>query len=135
MKHIATAILLVVGYSIWILTDAPTPKERSQIGVPAPTVLTAPVVAQALKESQPSVSQPSIADRVHQVSAEIEKLSSQLAEVDQELAALGYPEVMLDERLNEADRERIVNKVLTASRIHNVMTMLTLKRIDLQAEL
>lgn len=126
MKYVVTAIFLAVGYSAWILSDVPNAKVDPSIEVPAQEAMTP-----ALAAAKPSP----VPDRVTEVSAEIEKLSNQLAEVDQELTALGYPDVMLDERLSEAERERIVDKVLTANRIHNVITMLTLKRIDLQAGL
>ncbi len=136
MRYVIAAVVVAVGYSVWVLSEVPQPKKNS--GIEMPARLPAPFEA-AKSQPAPAVESESVPapspERVEQITHVIERLSNELAEMDQELKALGYPDVMLDERLSEAERERIVDKVVTASRIHNVITMLTLKRIDLQAGL
>ena len=67
--------------------------------------------------------------------AELRRLTFELAEVDDELGRLGYPKVMLDERLSEVERSQIVAKVLRASELHNQIVRLRLEAIDRQARL
>lgn len=64
----------------------------------------------------------------------IQKLENELADLDHELDMIGYPQVMLDERVSESEKAQIVDKVLTASTLQNKISQLSIRKIDLQAE-
>jgi hypothetical protein len=46
-------------------------------------------------------------------------LREKLAQLDHELARAGYPEVLVDERLSEAEREELISKVLLSTRLYS----------------
>lgn len=48
-----------------------------------------------------------------------EALREELAQLDHEIARAGYPEVMMDERLREDEREELISKVLRSTKLFN----------------
>ncbi len=70
-----------------------------------------------------------------QLQTELQQLNHKLQNIDHELEQVGYPKVMLDERLTESERNQIIDKLLAASQLQERISLLTLKKINLQAEL
>lgn len=73
--------------------------------------------------------------KLMKVSDELEQLNQKLEVLDKELENAGYPKVMLSDNLTESERNQIINKLLAASRLHERISLLTLKKIDLEVEL
>jgi hypothetical protein len=68
--------------------------------------------AQAIKRAAVTPAEPALPVQVAAPRKSVAELREELAHVDHELARAGYPEVMLDARLSESEREELISKVL-----------------------
>jgi hypothetical protein len=62
------------------------------------------------------------------------QLREQLAQLDHELARAGYPEVLLDDRLSEAEREELISKVLVSTNLYSQIVRLKIAAIQGQRQ-
>lgn len=90
-----------------------------------------PALDESSKVSEPPLSPAH--QQMAELSKEVTRLQEQLETLDQELRNVGYPEIMLDNRLSETEREALVEKVVTASRLFERISLLNLAKVDLKA--
>ncbi len=57
-------------------------------------------------------------------------LREKLAQLDHELARAGYPEVLVDERLSEAEREELISKVLLSTSLYSQIVRLKIAALQ-----
>lgn len=97
----------------------------------SPTENTAQEIPSTSMEAPAVIPIPDPLTRVERHLAVAEK---QYENAEQELAATGFPNVLLDERLSENDRAAIVLKMQKANAFQNQVALLKLKKIDLEAD-
>ena len=80
---------------------------------PVPQAMLYPASSAAMKAA--SVKSPAPAAVPPAVAPRVEDLREELAQLDHELARAGYPEVMMDARLSENEREELLAKVMQST--------------------
>lgn len=73
--------------------------------------------------------------KLEQITNELGQLNQKLEEIDQELEKVGYPKIMLDENLPEAQRNHIIDKLNSMGTLISRISMLNMKKIDLEVRL
>lgn len=76
---------------------------------------------------------PSIKEtKIQQLHGEIAQMKKQLQDTDQELRHAGFPDILLDERLTESERNRILDKVKLSTEIQTKLSRLQILKIDIE---
>lgn len=129
--YIAVTMSGLIGLGLWLNQESAKPIKPKSIfsesKAPAPALDPASAAAKLGIEPGPT--------QLQEISKKIDELSEKAAILEHELRVIGYPKVMLDDRLTEAEKTDIVNTVMSASALHNQIALLKIRRIDLKAEL
>lgn len=121
MKKTIFAVCALTIHMCWLALQpvspsAPFPGRKTQVPVPATLAEKMPI-AETLPVANPNESQ----------------LREELAQIDHELARAGYPEVLLDERLSEAEREELISKVLRSTELYDRIVRMRVAAIQRNA--